>query len=800
MLAAFLGLAVCAARASTYTVALPDGATNTLSEAFANGYVTSDDGAATEEGLLAAADLRVTGGGRLEIDVDLKTAGFAGEVHVLPGAILRLTANGALGDTTSGTFVADGATLETECLDTTDNNKLAFAGERLSFAGTGVGGQGALIARTPVRQERNGVWGGTLLTMTGDALIATVTGYQDFPNNSSNNQLDMNGHTLTVTGVGNEQGRFVGGVCLRPVVVNPGHIVITNCGASINDNANLGGTAANTLTLAGYASLELYGYRTTGKKAWTLRIPSSNTHGVPLQSSSLGGVWDGPVVFERGMAIRCNPQINGDNSVNTNQSVFAGKITAMDAISFSTIYPDYKASNVTLASPENDFRGPVGVTNVNLRLAVNGALPNAVPSFAVSKSAIRIDTSLREDGSVQPFDLPVMQTEGPVTISDGPANFAGLDLRSGTTTFEEPARDFNAGLYEGWRAYAYWHKDPYGEFTEAMLLAYRANAHCDSADNNATNAVTLDVRLASEHQTFTDTVLNECGASVQAAGYAVNYQGYIWNPDSTNVTWTFAASENTVSTLWINGKGVYARQGVATSAGANADLQRGNAVLQPGANAFWWRIGVSGQTVGPKTAVKSCATWTDATKMGLVYDRLGRNSTNPDDYERLVNSADGSLFTLTVPGTAAYEALKAQMTCRLPLLRGATGTVLEARGRKLEIGELEGCPAVNVCGVRNRSVSGVTVTACLVAQTADVAAGRIFTTDGPLAFAASATVTLEGESKALAPNGIYTLATAEGGITGCPASEKGGIALSVSDDGKSLLARIIPAGTLIVFR
>lgn len=125
--------------APVYTVTLPPGVTNTLTEAFANAYVTSEP---TEdvsyEGLCAAADLRIAGAGRLEINQDLKSAGYTGEVHVARGAILRITANGALGDIDHGTFVADGATLENECLDTSDNSKLDFAKEHLTFAGTGV--------------------------------------------------------------------------------------------------------------------------------------------------------------------------------------------------------------------------------------------------------------------------------------------------------------------------------------------------------------------------------------------------------------------------------------------------------------------------------------------------------------------------------------------------------------------------------------------------------------------------------------------------------------------------------------
>ncbi len=108
------GLAALGVQASVYTVTLPQGATNTLEEAFMMGCVTSDvvGETATLAGLYAASDLRVKGAGRLEIATDLKAAGYAGEIHVENGAVLRVTVTGALGDTVDGTFVADGATLE----------------------------------------------------------------------------------------------------------------------------------------------------------------------------------------------------------------------------------------------------------------------------------------------------------------------------------------------------------------------------------------------------------------------------------------------------------------------------------------------------------------------------------------------------------------------------------------------------------------------------------------------------------------------------------------------------------------
>ena len=802
-----------ACAAPVYTVTLPNGATNTLSEAFANGYVTSSEGAATAAGLNAAEDLRVTGGGRLEINVDLKSAGFAGEVHVLPGAVLRLTANGALGDTAHGTFVADGATLETECLDTSAQSKLDFAGEKLSFAGTGVDGVGALVARTPTTYERNGVWGGTILTMTGDAMITQVGQYQDFPNNGANNSLDMNGHTLTLFDT-NGGGEF----CFRAVIKNPGHIVLLNAQVSMNDNANLAGDASNTFTITDTGRLDLYSCTTVGRKKWTLRVPETCTRPMVVQTSNNGGIWDGPIVVERSLVVG----MLGQGS-NANKSKLRGPITAKKtfAICRRSETPP-QIPDVELYSPQNSFARGLALTNINLKVMADGALPVSMGTgiLTANNVAFTFDTADRE----QPWSLPQMTVSGDVSIGDHAGSWAGivksagatltcsadspdiaaLDLEAGTMSLAEPSANFNAGLYEGWRAYAYWHKDKHDEFTDTMMNVYKANAHCDNADNNATNGVTLGVRLAYESQTFDDLAPNEYGTLVQANGYAVNYQGYIWNPDPTNVTWSFAGSEQTVSTLWINGQTVYQRQATATSPenGTNADLRHGNATLYPGANTFWWRIGVSGRAVGPNSSVKSCATWTDKTKMGLVYDRMGRNSTNPDDYERLINSAGGNLFTLTDPSTPAYAALKERTTVRrMDRLSGTAGAVLDAPSRQLIVRMLKGCPEVKTASSW-LAEAGLSVTETFVSRAADLAAGHGFVTDGKLDFAEGCTFALDGEFDALKGQ-TSVVATAAKGIQGLPTVTGDAAAqfrLVKSEDGKTLSLEYIPNGTLVIFR
>ena len=301
---------------SVVTISVPVGQQVTLEEAFTKSFV---EGAADYAGLLKADDLIVAGSGLLIIDKDLKTADYKGEVHVKKGATLRVTVSGALGDTEKGTFVEDGATLET--LAAGADNSLSFRDEPLTFAGTGVNGQGALVALSQSNQ-RQGAWGGTVLTMTGDAMIRMTTAKtMDFPRQSTvdNEKINMNGHTLTFCGPGTST---FGTVPLRMNVVNPGHIVVSNkLTLSINDSNNLGGSSENTLTVRKTARLDLYTSNTEGKKVWTLVVAEDAPDNAIV--SSAGGVWDGPV--KRSDGKRVFLAMATDNEVG-NRTVFRGRV------------------------------------------------------------------------------------------------------------------------------------------------------------------------------------------------------------------------------------------------------------------------------------------------------------------------------------------------------------------------------------------------------------------------------------------------------------------------------------------
>ncbi len=792
---------VPAVSAVTYTATLPSGATNTLEEAFANGYIAASEGDATLAGLYGASDFVVTGGGRLEINVDLNGAGYAGEIHVEPGAMLRITANGALGDTAHGTFVAAGATLENECLDTSGNSKLKFSGEHLTFAGTGVDGLGALVARTPEKQERDGVWGGTVLTMTGDATIATANGYQDFPNNSRDNTLDMNGHTLTVRGIPNANGVYPGNVCLRPVVTNPGHIVITNCYVSINDYAKLPGGAEHRLTLAKDSSLELYASTTAGQKTWTLYIPSSNQVTLPLKTSNEGGVWDGPIVADRQLQIYTSSQKVG-NTVNINNTYLYGKLMIAGAFSFSNGTPTLGISSMTLTSTESNFQSPlfeVGAST-RLKMPVDGVLASCATVNVNAAGGVLLDETVRYD------HLPVFKVvdggilsgsregtwsgiekngSGELTLG-GTMDIGDLALNAGTVQMADP-RESVIGLWEGHKVYAYWHRDGIA----GVIEEFRANSHCEGADNCHSNRIVRGVRLASESETYTEKVLDETGALVTGNGVAVSYRGYIWNPDPTNVTWSFAGAENTVTRLYINGRDVYGRQ-------ATSQVLFGNATLTPGANDFWWRIGVSGKTVGPWSSVNNCATWTDETKMGLAVDRLGRKSQNPDDYERLDN-LDGTLFYVVDPASAEFEEIA---TTQIGRLAGVDGAVLNAQGRRLVVADLVGCPAVNFAA-NGQVWEGLTITNRLTAKAADQVVGKVLTVDGKVTLGADAVIAFDDPDGQLQTGNSYPVISTTGGITGeARVSEGVGkrCRFVLSADGKSLSVFVIPTGTQVIIR
>lgn len=134
---------------------------------------------------------------------------FTDAVYVNAGT-LRLGSNGALGSNVSGTFVADGATLDVAAL------KVGTSGENVSIAGSGVGGAGAFLSSTGNIAAGSP---GINLILTANATVG-VTGARNGVTSSTISSGGMN-YTLTKVGTGqfDTEGSTVN---VGPIVVSSG--------------------------------------------------------------------------------------------------------------------------------------------------------------------------------------------------------------------------------------------------------------------------------------------------------------------------------------------------------------------------------------------------------------------------------------------------------------------------------------------------------------------------------------------------------------------------------------------------
>jgi autotransporter-associated beta strand protein len=139
------------------------------------------------------------------------------------------------------------------------------------------------------------------------------------------------------------------------------------------------------------------------------------------------------------------------------------------------------------------------------------------------------------------------------------------------------------------------------------------------------------------------------GATVNGAWWPDNsvyvYTGYLWNRESTNVTWTFMENMDDTFLLRIDGN-VILNKGFTTilpyrnqgNAGTHCTV-----TLSPGPHAIEIRAGQGGGGVG--------GYWTksDGTRPVWGIDRLARHVPNVEYCEFISDPGDGSLFTVNNP-------------------------------------------------------------------------------------------------------------------------------------------------------
>jgi hypothetical protein len=331
-----------------------------------------------------------------------------------------------------------------------------------------------------------------------------------------------------------------------------------------------------------------------------------------------------------------------------------------------------------------------------------------------------------------------------------------LELEGGTYRMSQTARQMAAGLIFG----------ASGNHTDASGVTF---SHWVGSASPIvyTNTVELSVHKAYEENSL-------------ARSNAYTYVGYIWNNNATNENWTFAFGMNQSMTIGINGTKLL--NGYLMFSNEKRMLFK-TVSMNPGANLIDVRLYGSQSSGGGaiKGNVFTNCVWKD--NFGVAVDRLGRGSTNHEDYVAIEDPGDGTVLTFVADP-------EAEMVGRQPgfgTVRANPGTTFVINGLPLSIDNLEGVTAISNC-------PAFTVTDGWTVDAAAIGGGGILTCDGELAFGDAATLAVtESRHVRSSPIGGWTLAEAEGGISlpegwqSRVSLPSGKYRLSLSGDGKRLV-------------
>ena len=137
--------------------------------------------------------------------------------------------------------------------------------------------------------------------------------------------------------------------------------------------------------------------------------------------------------------------------------------------------------------------------------------------------------------------------------------------------------------------------------------------------------------------------------------HLVTYSGYVWNHEPTNVTWTFAFTFDDEANVAING--VLLPKKSVTGSNAWGTLRLASGELRPGANQFALQLYNATSSGGMIQHATGSVNWRSDI-YGFAYNPNGGSSTNGNDYARMVDPGDGSLFSTARDGGPAYRTLK----------------------------------------------------------------------------------------------------------------------------------------------
>ena len=675
--------------------------------------------ATTRADFLAATTGTFFKNGAGRFDIDEAVPNFEGQFHAV-GGTLALTVTNVVGKVLTqwsagrypseadGYVVHAGATLAmdaTRYVDPSNAIKLNPQCKAIVLEGRGYHDasgrytQGALFAKANGIKAASFIYWplGAIIRLADDARIVSEVsepgeGHTRFTLNNPmggglRRKIALDGHALEI--VGSDKLTVLSDFELGGGIIADGTVVVTNMLFHFG-----GGTAG----LEGTGTLKLASPKSKVKFENTEKLPASWTLAfatdakVNAVASAGNGAWGyGDFVTNR-TAVTGPIALNGNFMLENGSTCYGyalnGIVSGSGGISYTSANSGANAY-IHLVNPANSFQGGASIIGPNTVLGLynDGALPADGGPLAVRNATVRLlaergeqvgavyhlpaatfhadsGKSSRLEQATVVFSEPVVKTGAGTLALASQVTGESLDVREGTVRFAKG----RPGLYEQ-------HQNFVANVTDFGLDIWNG-----AVSRIATNFV--DVAGPS--------TVYELGSPTWARNNIKVYRGYIWNRSGQSQNWSFASIYRPSIRLFIDGVTVI-DTGYDVNNNQYAPHRIATIEVTPGAHRFelrLWQCNMVNQAADQKAVDSAVADgWTNWTVgSGLMFDRQGRGSTDMNDYEKLVDPGDGSLFTLTdaTHGDSSFANVSvgknatldlAGSPCVLESVRGGGGTI-----------------------------------------------------------------------------------------------------------------------------